>query len=103
MRQELFNLLYTYKNSLASYSKPLGTIRENKVDITFNIDRPYPPLIRIQAYPERPRDTKAFEKEIQESMKLGFLRKLSYNEEVEVKPPVIIALHNDKSRRAGDL
>ncbi|MBW0528485.1 hypothetical protein O181_068200 [Austropuccinia psidii MF-1] len=35
-------------------------------------------------------------------MKLGVLRKFGHNEEVEVKTPVIITWHNDKSRMVGD-
>ncbi|MBW0584113.1 hypothetical protein O181_123828 [Austropuccinia psidii MF-1] len=35
-------------------------------------------------------------------MKLGVLRKVGHNEEVEIKPPVIITWHNDKSRMVGD-
>ncbi|MBW0558522.1 hypothetical protein O181_098237 [Austropuccinia psidii MF-1] len=35
-------------------------------------------------------------------MKLGALRKVGHNEEVEVTIPVIITWHNDKSRMVGD-
>ncbi|MBW0529422.1 hypothetical protein O181_069137 [Austropuccinia psidii MF-1] len=35
-------------------------------------------------------------------MKLGVLRKVGHNEEVEVTTPVIITWHNDKSRMVGD-
>ncbi|MBW0486083.1 hypothetical protein O181_025798 [Austropuccinia psidii MF-1] len=59
MRQELIDVLYTYKNSFSSYSEPFGEIRGNEVDITLNIDRPYPPVLRRTAYPEISRATKA--------------------------------------------
>ncbi|MBW0553478.1 hypothetical protein O181_093193 [Austropuccinia psidii MF-1] len=35
-------------------------------------------------------------------MKLGVLRKVGHNEEVEVTTPVIITWNNDKSRMVGD-
>ncbi|MBW0523226.1 hypothetical protein O181_062941 [Austropuccinia psidii MF-1] len=85
-----------------SDNEPLGAIRQHEVDITLNIDRPYPPVLRRPAYPASPRARKALEKHIQELIRLGVLRKVGHNEEVLVKTPVIIAWHNDKSRMVGD-
>ncbi|MBW0513122.1 hypothetical protein O181_052837 [Austropuccinia psidii MF-1] len=102
MRHDLINLLYTYKNAFASDNEPLGAIKENEVDITLNIDRPYPPLLRRPDYPDSPRTREALEKHIQELIQLGVLRKVGHNEEFEVTTPVIIAWHNDKSRMVGD-
>ncbi|MBW0462437.1 hypothetical protein O181_002152 [Austropuccinia psidii MF-1] len=95
MRKELIDVLYTYKNALNSDNKPLGTIRGHEVDITLNIDRPYPPVLRRPAYPESPRAREALEKHLQELIKLGLLRKVGHNEEVEVKNPVTISWNND--------
>ncbi|MBW0477598.1 hypothetical protein O181_017313 [Austropuccinia psidii MF-1] len=103
MRKELINVLYTYKNSFASDNEPLGVIKGNEVDITLNIDRPYPPVLRRPAYPASPRAREALEKHIQELIQLGVLRNIGHNGEVEVKKPVIISWHNDKSRMVGDL
>ncbi|MBW0571397.1 hypothetical protein O181_111112 [Austropuccinia psidii MF-1] len=44
----------------------------------------------------------ALESHINYPMKLGVLRKVGHNEEVEVTTPVIITWHNDKSRMVGD-
>ncbi|MBW0530809.1 hypothetical protein O181_070524 [Austropuccinia psidii MF-1] len=90
MTHELVNVLYKYKNGLASDNEPCGAIKEHKFDITLNIERPYPPVLKRPAYPESPRAREALEKHIQELMKLGVLRKLGHNEEVEVKTPVVI-------------
>ncbi|MBW0589959.1 hypothetical protein O181_129674 [Austropuccinia psidii MF-1] len=49
MRNELINVLYTYNNAFASDNEPLGAIRGHEVDITLNIDRPYPPVLRRPA------------------------------------------------------
>ncbi|MBW0559670.1 hypothetical protein O181_099385 [Austropuccinia psidii MF-1] len=91
MRHYLIYLLYTYKNAFASDNEPLGTIKLNEVDLTPDIDRPYPPVLRRPAYPASLRAREALEKHIQEFIQLGVLRKVGHNEEVEVKTSVIIA------------
>ncbi|MBW0513992.1 hypothetical protein O181_053707 [Austropuccinia psidii MF-1] len=96
MRHELVYVLCTYENEFAS------DIKGDEVDITLNIDRPYPPVFRRPAYPESPRASKALEKHIQEWVQLSLLIKVGHNEEVEVKTPVIISWHNDKSRMVGN-
>ncbi|MBW0577497.1 hypothetical protein O181_117212 [Austropuccinia psidii MF-1] len=101
MRHHLIDVLYTYKNAFASDNEPLDTIKGHEVDITLNIDRPYPPVLRRPAYPASPRAREAQEKSIQELIQLGVLRKLGHNEEVVVTKPVIISWHNDKSRMVG--
>ncbi|MBW0512983.1 hypothetical protein O181_052698 [Austropuccinia psidii MF-1] len=96
MRKELINLLYTNNNAFASDDEPLGSIKGHEFDITLNINRPHPPVLRRPAYPASLRAREALEKHIQELIQLGVLRKVGHNEEVEGKTPVIIAWHNDK-------
>ncbi|MBW0550893.1 hypothetical protein O181_090608 [Austropuccinia psidii MF-1] len=102
MRHELIDVLYKYNKAFASDNEPLGAIKGHEVDITVNIDRPYPPVLKRPDYPASPRASKALEKHIQEFIQLGVLRKLGHNEEVEVITPVIIAWNNDKSRMVAD-
>ncbi|MBW0559195.1 hypothetical protein O181_098910 [Austropuccinia psidii MF-1] len=102
MRHELIDVLYTYDNKFSSDNEPLGAIKGHEVDITLNIDRPYPPVLRRPAYPASPRAREALEKHIQELIQLGVLRKVGHNEEVEVTKTVIIAWHNNKSRMVRD-
>ncbi|MBW0533272.1 hypothetical protein O181_072987 [Austropuccinia psidii MF-1] len=64
MRQELINVLYTYKKAFPSDNEPLGTINGHEVDITLDIDRPYPSVLRRKAYTASPRDREALEKHI---------------------------------------
>ncbi|MBW0574995.1 hypothetical protein O181_114710 [Austropuccinia psidii MF-1] len=45
MRNELIDVLYTYNNAFASDNEPLGAIKGHEIDITLNIDRPYPPVL----------------------------------------------------------
>ncbi|MBW0543524.1 hypothetical protein O181_083239 [Austropuccinia psidii MF-1] len=103
MRHEIIDVLCTYNNAFASDNEPLGARRGHEVDITLNIARPYPPVLRRQAYPASPRAREALETHTQELIQLGVLRKVGHNEGVEVKTPVIIACHNDKSRMVGNL
>ncbi|MBW0559106.1 hypothetical protein O181_098821 [Austropuccinia psidii MF-1] len=102
MRNKLIDVLYTYNNAFASDNKPLGAIKGHEVDITLNIDRPYPPVLRRPAHPASQRAREALEKHIQELIQLGVLRKVGHNEEFEVTTPVIISWNNDKSRMVGD-
>ncbi|MBW0512641.1 hypothetical protein O181_052356 [Austropuccinia psidii MF-1] len=102
MRHDPIDVLYTYKNALASDNEPLGAIKGHEVDINLNIHRPYPPVLRRPVYPASPRARKALEKHIQELNQLDVLRKVGHNEEVEVTTPVIIAWNNDKSRMVED-
>ncbi|MBW0529656.1 hypothetical protein O181_069371 [Austropuccinia psidii MF-1] len=62
MRNELLDVLYTYNNTFASDNEPLGAIKGHEIDITLNIDRPYPPFLRRTAYPASPRAREALEK-----------------------------------------
>ncbi|MBW0504328.1 hypothetical protein O181_044043 [Austropuccinia psidii MF-1] len=95
MRKELINVFYTYKNSLASDNEPLGTIKGHEVDITLNIDRPYPPVLRRPDYTASLRAIESLGKHIQELIQQGVLRKVGHSEGVEVTTPFIISWNND--------
>ncbi|MBW0552101.1 hypothetical protein O181_091816 [Austropuccinia psidii MF-1] len=82
MRHDLIDVLYTYKKAFASDNEPLGAIKGHEVDITLNIDRPYPPVLRRPACLAIPRAREALEKHMKELIQLGVLRKVGHNEEV---------------------
>ncbi|MBW0541696.1 hypothetical protein O181_081411 [Austropuccinia psidii MF-1] len=82
MRNELIDVLYTYNNAFASDNEPLGAIKGHEVDIILNIDRPYPPLLGRPANPASTRARGSLEKQIQELIQPGVLRKVGHNEEV---------------------
>ncbi|MBW0565489.1 hypothetical protein O181_105204 [Austropuccinia psidii MF-1] len=96
MKEKLIDLLFKYKNAFATDKEPLGAIIGHEVDIIFNVERPYPPLLRRPAYPASPRAREALEVHIKELMDVGVLRKVGHNEQVEVTTPVIITQHNGK-------
>ncbi|MBW0526846.1 hypothetical protein O181_066561 [Austropuccinia psidii MF-1] len=91
-------ILVSDQEAFASDNKPLGAIKGHEVEIMLNVERPYPPLLRRPAYPASPRAREALESHINEVVKLGVLRKVGHNEEVEDTMPVIISWNNDKSR-----
>ncbi|MBW0582585.1 hypothetical protein O181_122300 [Austropuccinia psidii MF-1] len=65
------------------------------------LERPYPPLLIRTTYPASPRASEELESHINQLMKLGVLRRVGHNEEVEFTTPVIITWHNDNSRMVG--
>ncbi|MBW0574104.1 hypothetical protein O181_113819 [Austropuccinia psidii MF-1] len=99
---ELSSLLYDHKEAFYSDKEPLGEIIGHEVDITLNIERPDPPLLRRPAHPESPKSREALEILITELPDLGVIRKVGHNEEEEITTPVIVACHNGKSRMVGD-
>ncbi|MBW0550715.1 hypothetical protein O181_090430 [Austropuccinia psidii MF-1] len=48
MKHDLLDVLYTYNNAFPSDNETLGTIKAHEVEITLNIDRPYPPVSEDQ-------------------------------------------------------
>ncbi|MBW0593395.1 hypothetical protein O181_133110 [Austropuccinia psidii MF-1] len=91
-----------FVEAFALDNEPLGAIKGHEVDTMLNVERPYPPLLRKPAYPASPRAREALKSHINELMKLGVLKKVGHNEEVEVTAPVISTWHNNKSRIVGD-
>lgn len=57
---------------------------------------------RITTYPASPRNRVDIEKHLDELLKLGVIRKVGEDEEVDITTPVIIAWHNGKSCLCGD-
>ncbi|MBW0528539.1 hypothetical protein O181_068254 [Austropuccinia psidii MF-1] len=102
MKEELIEILFQYREAFASGNEPLWAIKGHEVDIMLNLKRPYPALLRKPAYPDSSRARETLESHINELMKLGVLRNVGHNEEVELTTPVIITWHNDKSRMIGD-
>ncbi|MBW0536128.1 hypothetical protein O181_075843, partial [Austropuccinia psidii MF-1] len=93
MKEELIEIIFQYREAFASENEPLGAMKAHEVEIILNVERPYPPLLKRPAYPASPRAREALESHINELMKLGVIRNVGHNEEVEVKTPVIIAWH----------
>ncbi|MBW0497984.1 hypothetical protein O181_037699 [Austropuccinia psidii MF-1] len=96
MKEKLIDLLFKYKNAVATDKEPLGSIIGYEVYIILNEEKLYPPLLRIPAHPASPRAREYLEVHIKELMDLGVLRKVGHNEQVKVTTPVIITWNNEK-------
>ncbi|MBW0467318.1 hypothetical protein O181_007033 [Austropuccinia psidii MF-1] len=66
------------------------------------MERPYPPMLRRPPYPASLESRKEIEKHINELLEIDIIRKIGYNKIVEITTPVLITLHDDKSRLCGD-
>ncbi|MBW0540698.1 hypothetical protein O181_080413 [Austropuccinia psidii MF-1] len=102
MKEKLIDLLFKYKSTFSTDKEPLGAMNGHEVDIILNVQKPYPPLLRIPACPASRRAREALEVQIKELMDLGVLKKVGHNEQIEVTTPVIITWNNGKSRMVGD-
>ncbi|MBW0493049.1 hypothetical protein O181_032764 [Austropuccinia psidii MF-1] len=102
MKVKLIDILFKYKNTFEADKEPLGSTIGHEVDIIFNVEKPYLPLLITPAYPDSPRAREGLEVHIKELIDLGVLRKVGNNEQVEVTTCVVIAWPNAKSRMAWD-
>ncbi|MBW0545776.1 hypothetical protein O181_085491 [Austropuccinia psidii MF-1] len=102
MKEELIESLFHYQEAFASDNEPLGAIKGHEVKIILIVERSDPPLLRRPVYPASPRAREELESHINELIKVGVLRRVGQNEEVEVTNSVIINWNNDKSRMVGD-
>ncbi|MBW0507376.1 hypothetical protein O181_047091 [Austropuccinia psidii MF-1] len=55
MKENLIEMLFQYREAFFSDNEPLEAIKGHELDIILNVERPYPPLLRIPAYPASPR------------------------------------------------
>ncbi|MBW0539675.1 hypothetical protein O181_079390 [Austropuccinia psidii MF-1] len=99
---ELSALSYDHTEALASDKEPLEEIIAHEVEITLNIERPYPPLVRRPTHPESPKSRDSLEIHLTELLDISLVRKVGHNEEVEIATPAIVAWHSRNSRMVGD-
>ncbi|MBW0503388.1 hypothetical protein O181_043103 [Austropuccinia psidii MF-1] len=94
--EKLIEISFQYREAFASDNEALRAIKGHQVEIIFNVEIPYPPLLGRTAYTATPSTREALETHIYELMKLGVLENVTHNGEVEVTMPLIITCHNDK-------
>ncbi|MBW0463446.1 hypothetical protein O181_003161 [Austropuccinia psidii MF-1] len=82
--------------------EPLGTIRGHDIELTLDVERPYPPMLRRPPYPESLETRRQIEKHINDLLDIDITRKIEHNEIVEITTPVLITWHDGKSRLCGD-
>lgn len=77
-------------------------IDNHRVRVTLTMENPYPLILRKPPYPASPKNIVEIERDMNELLTLGVLRKVGEQKEVDITTPVIIAWHNGKSRLWGD-
>ncbi|MBW0469758.1 hypothetical protein O181_009473 [Austropuccinia psidii MF-1] len=102
MKERMIDLLFKYKSAFSTHKQSIGAIIGNEVEIVLTVAKAYPTFLRRPPYSASPRAGESLEVHIQELIYLVVLRKVGYNEQVEVTTPVIITWKNEKSRMLGD-
>ncbi|MBW0511239.1 hypothetical protein O181_050954 [Austropuccinia psidii MF-1] len=70
MKEEVFEILFQYREVSASNDEPLRAIKGHSVEIKLNVKRPYISLSIRPAYPASPRAREALEPDSNELRKL---------------------------------
>lgn len=70
--------------------------------ISLNIAKPYPPILRKESYPASPGNKVEIERHIHEILNLGVLGNTGEKEEADTTTPVIIAWNNEKFGLRGN-
>ncbi|MBW0490696.1 hypothetical protein O181_030411 [Austropuccinia psidii MF-1] len=82
--EDLIEIVFQYREAFSPVNEPLGAIKGPEMEIMLNLKRPYPPLLRRPVYPASPRARAELETHINDLMKMGALRKVGHNQEIEV-------------------
>ncbi|MBW0479528.1 hypothetical protein O181_019243 [Austropuccinia psidii MF-1] len=98
----LLKILRKDRPGLAICEEQLGKIRGHDIELYLDVERAYPPLLRRPSYPESLETGEETEKHVNELLEMGFIRKIGYNEIVEITTPILITWNDGKSRLCGD-
>ncbi|MBW0460436.1 hypothetical protein O181_000151 [Austropuccinia psidii MF-1] len=90
-----------HKPEFAIGEEPSGKIRGHDIELYLDVERPYPPMQKRPPYPEGLETRKKIEKNMNELLEMDVIRKIGHNETVEITTPVLITLHDGKSRLCG--
>ncbi|MBW0477290.1 hypothetical protein O181_017005 [Austropuccinia psidii MF-1] len=99
----LLKILSKNRPAFAIGQEPLGKIRGHDIELYLDVERPYPPILRRPPYLASLKTRKEIEKHINELLDMNVLRKIGYNEIVEITTPVLITWHYGNSRLCGNL
>ncbi|MBW0487066.1 hypothetical protein O181_026781 [Austropuccinia psidii MF-1] len=82
--------------------EPLGKIRGHDIELSLDVEIPYPPMLRRPPYPASLETRKEVEKHINELLDMDVIRTIGHKEIVEITTPVLITWHHGKYRLCGD-
>ncbi|MBW0501299.1 hypothetical protein O181_041014 [Austropuccinia psidii MF-1] len=95
-------MLRKNRPAFAIGEEPLGKIKGHDIELYLDVERPYPPMLRRPPYPASLETRKEIEKHINELLDMNVIRKIGHNEIVEITTPVLITLHDGRSRLCRD-
>ncbi|MBW0573785.1 hypothetical protein O181_113500 [Austropuccinia psidii MF-1] len=95
-------MLRKNRPAFAIGEEPLGKIKGHDIELYLDVERPYPLLLRRPYYPASLETRKEIEKHINELLDMDVIRKIGYNEIVEINTSVLITWHDGKARLCGD-
>ncbi|MBW0483629.1 hypothetical protein O181_023344 [Austropuccinia psidii MF-1] len=76
----LLKMLRKNRPEFAIGEETLRKIRGHDMELYFNVERPYPPMLRRPPYPESLETRKEIEKHINELLEMDVIRKIGHNE-----------------------
>ncbi|MBW0478643.1 hypothetical protein O181_018358 [Austropuccinia psidii MF-1] len=98
----LLKMLRKNRPPFAIGEEPLEKIRGHDIELYLDVERPYPPMLRIPPYPPSLETRKEIEKHINELLDMDFISKSGHNEIVEINKPVLITWNDGKSSLCRD-
>ncbi|MBW0543183.1 hypothetical protein O181_082898 [Austropuccinia psidii MF-1] len=98
----LLKMLRKNRPAFAIGEEPLGKIKGHDIELSLDVERPYPLMLRRPPHPASLETRKEIEKHINELLDIDVIRKIGHNEIVEITTPFLITCHDGKSRLCGD-
>ncbi|MBW0492977.1 hypothetical protein O181_032692 [Austropuccinia psidii MF-1] len=95
-------MLRKNRPALAIVEEPFAKIRGHDIELSLDVEIPYPPMLRRPPYPASLETRREIVKHINELQDMDVIRKIGQNEIVEITTPVLITWHYGKSRLFGD-
>ncbi|MBW0490981.1 hypothetical protein O181_030696 [Austropuccinia psidii MF-1] len=103
--KQKLSLLKMLRKNRAEFSigeEQLGRIKGHDIELYHDVERPYPCILSRPPYPESLETRNEIEKYINELLNMDGIRNIGHNKIVEITTPVLINLHDGKSRLCGD-
>ncbi|MBW0480060.1 hypothetical protein O181_019775 [Austropuccinia psidii MF-1] len=82
--------------------EPLFKIRGHDLQLSLDVERTYPPILRRLPYPESLETRKEIENPIKELLDMDVIRKIGHNVIVGITTPDLITWNDGKFRLCGD-
>ncbi|MBW0491853.1 hypothetical protein O181_031568 [Austropuccinia psidii MF-1] len=98
----LLKMLRKNRPAFAIGEEPLRKTRGHDIEVYLDVERPYPPMLRIPPYQASLETRKEIEKHINELLEIDGIRKIGHNEIMEITTPVLIRWYDGKSKLCGD-